>query len=36
MNIDAGWSDGGVCTIETNSMHPATVRAILTYLEGED
>ena len=36
MNLDGGWSDGGVCTIETNSMHPATVRAVLTYLEGED
>jgi hypothetical protein len=36
MNIDGGWQDGGVCTIETNSMHPATVRAVLTYLEGED
>lgn len=36
MNIDGGWSDGGVCTIETDSMHPATVRGVLTYLEGED
>ncbi len=36
MPVDDDWSNGGVCTIETDSMHPATVRAVLTYLEGED
>lgn len=36
MPTDDSWSNGGVCTIETNKMYPATVRAILTTLEGED
>lgn len=36
MKTDDSWSNGGVCTIETNKMYPATVRAILTSLEGED
>lgn len=33
---DDSWSNSGVCTIETDRMYPATVRAILASLEGED
>lgn len=34
--VDDSWENNGVCTIETNSMHPATVRAITVFPEGED
>lgn len=34
--FDDSWENCGVITIETNSMHQATVRAITVFPEGED
>jgi hypothetical protein len=34
--LDDSWSNAGVCTIETDRMYPATVRAITVFPEGED
>jgi hypothetical protein len=36
MKTDDSWSNNGVCTIETNSMHPATVLSINADVEGAD
>jgi hypothetical protein len=34
--VDDSWENNGVLTIETNSMHPATVTAITASVEGAD
>lgn len=36
MNVDDSWSNHGVCTIESDSMLPATVRAIIAEMEAGD
>lgn len=36
IKVDDSWANNGVCTIETNSMYPATVRAVLVDVEGAD
>jgi hypothetical protein len=34
--LDGSWENNGVCTIETNSMFPATIRALLVEVQGAD
>lgn len=34
--VDDSWSNNGVLTVETNSMHPATITAISAEVEGAD
>lgn len=36
LKVDDSWENNGVCTIETNSTLPATVRAIVIDVEGAD
>lgn len=36
LTLDDSWTNRGVVTMETNSMHAATVRAITLFPEGED
>jgi hypothetical protein len=36
IKVDDSWDNNGVCTVETNSMHPATVLAIMVDVEGAD
>lgn len=36
VNLDGTWAMNGVCTVETNSMYPATVLAIIVDVEGAD
>lgn len=35
VQLDSQWADNGVCEITSTSMHPATVRAITIFPEGE-
>lgn len=35
IGMDDSWENNGVCVIETNSMHPATVLSITMFPEGE-
>lgn len=35
VNLDSSWENNGVCEIISSSMHPATVRAITLFPEGE-
>jgi hypothetical protein len=35
INMDDSWLDNGVCVVETNSMHPATITAITVLAEFE-
>lgn len=36
VKVDDSWSNNGVCTIETSSMHPATVLSLNVDVEGAD
>jgi len=36
IKVDDSWGNNGVCTIETNSTLPATVRALIIDVEGAD
>lgn len=36
IKVDDSWANNGVCTIESNSVLPATVRAIVIDVEGAD
>lgn len=36
IKVDDSWENNGVCTIETNSTLPATVRALIIDVEGAD
>ena len=35
VNLDDSWENNGVIILQTNSMHPATIRAITTLAEAE-